>query len=365
MPKHRYVVVKAYNKSTISKVKVRSIRREARMMETLAKHRIPHTVGYYGAFQDAMCMYIVMECCSGGDLLEKLLAEGRAMSEKRVVNEVAIPLLISLSCTHKLDLIHRDIKLENIFVDEHDRVKFGDFGLTMSTREERGISPVGTVEYMAPELCRLPPAEAIMSGRVHPDDIEAIDEKVDIWALGVTMYELVTGRSPFEGANKAALKQNIIKMNMKRVPKFLSPECCDFVTKVRHAEPNADRSPVSTANPSGGENMGPQRAKTSKSTTSKPLQQVQSQKYNRSEPQSHDSHGSAIKARHASVGSPAPPLLSPDSIVLVTQKRKDKFGSKLARLLPTYGTKQTICMRGMWDFQISGSESETSSYESD
>ena len=53
---------------------------------------------------------------------------------------------------HKLDLIHRDIKLENIFVDEFGTLKFGDFGLTMSMREERGISPVGTVEYMAPEV---------------------------------------------------------------------------------------------------------------------------------------------------------------------------------------------------------------------
>lgn len=66
--------------------------------------------------------------------------------------QVAIPLLISLSYLHKLDLIHRDIKLENIFVDANNRVKFGDLGLTMSTREERGISPVGTVEYMAPEV---------------------------------------------------------------------------------------------------------------------------------------------------------------------------------------------------------------------
>lgn len=56
---------------------------------------------------------------------------------------------------HKMDLIHRDIKLENIFVDEFGKLKIGDFGLTMSMREERGISPVGTVEYMAPEVRRV------------------------------------------------------------------------------------------------------------------------------------------------------------------------------------------------------------------
>lgn len=53
---------------------------------------------------------------------------------------------------HAMGMIHRDIKLENIFVDEYMRVKMGDFGLTMNVHEERAISPVGTVEYMAPEV---------------------------------------------------------------------------------------------------------------------------------------------------------------------------------------------------------------------
>lgn len=106
-------------------------------------------------------------------------------------------MLISLTSIHKLHLIHRDIKLENIFVDENGGVKFGDFGLTMSTEEERGISPVGTVEYMAPELCKLPPADYILSGRIDPNEVVAIDDKVDIWALGVTFYELLTGKPTF------------------------------------------------------------------------------------------------------------------------------------------------------------------------
>lgn len=109
-------------------------------------------VEFYACFQDPDYIYLVMEFCGKGDLLEQLLKEGRAMTEKRAVNEVAIPLLVSLAWLHEYDLIHRDIKLENIFVTGDGVVKHGDFGLTMSMREERGISPVGTLAYMAPEV---------------------------------------------------------------------------------------------------------------------------------------------------------------------------------------------------------------------
>lgn len=93
-----------------------------------------------------------MEYCSGGDLLERLLRDKRALSERRTAVEVAAPLLSVLHLLHSNGIIHRDIKLENIFIDSNGRIKLGDFGLTMSSRQESAISPVGTVEYMAPEV---------------------------------------------------------------------------------------------------------------------------------------------------------------------------------------------------------------------
>ena len=122
----------------------------------------------------------VMEHCGCGDLLEKLLREKKAMNERRVAVEVALPCLTALARMHEQRIVHRcvrevaagstactpslpspphppgrdphnrDIKLENIFIDDAGRIKLGDFGLTMSMRQESAISPVGTVEYMAP-----------------------------------------------------------------------------------------------------------------------------------------------------------------------------------------------------------------------
>eukprot|EP00803_Ostreobium_quekettii_P009082 evm.model.scf_2425.1 EVM.evm.TU.scf_2425.1 scf_2425:15036-16215(+) len=94
---------------------------------------------------------------------------------------------------HEAGLIHRDIKLENIFVDGDGNAKLVDFGLTMSRHEEKAVCLVGTIEYMAPEVVNLPLPEKVISGDVSVKDINPVDEKIDIWALGVTCYELITG----------------------------------------------------------------------------------------------------------------------------------------------------------------------------
>ncbi|DBA92850.1 TPA: hypothetical protein ACH3X1_003027 [Trebouxia sp. C0004] len=205
--KNQQVAIKMYNKAKLSPSKMRAIKREAAMMIYMTRKRVPMITTFLAAFQDSKQIYIVMEHCAGGDLLEQLLKEGRAMTEQRVALEVALPILTSLSHIHQLRIIHRDVKLENIFVGGDGdiklenifiggdgRVKLGDFGLTMSMKQEVAISPVGTVEYMAPEVVELPPVELVSNGTIAAQDIKACDEKVDIWALGVTLFELLTGR---------------------------------------------------------------------------------------------------------------------------------------------------------------------------
>lgn len=68
---------------------------------------MPLITQFYGAFQDAYQIFLVMEYCSGGDLLERLLKEGRAMAERRVILEVAVPLLRTLQHMHSYSIIHR------------------------------------------------------------------------------------------------------------------------------------------------------------------------------------------------------------------------------------------------------------------
>lgn len=178
-----------------------------------------------------------MEYCSGGDLLEKLLRDKRPMSERRAAVHVARPLLMTLSHLHSLKIIHRDIKLENIFLDANGYVRLGDFGLTMSMRQEAAISPVGTIEYMAPEVLALPPVDIVMSGKVKAASIAPTNEKVDIWAMGVTLFELVTGRLPFEGRDKTEIKDSISSHHLAAFPSFVSPKCQGMIRAMLSFDP--------------------------------------------------------------------------------------------------------------------------------
>lgn len=111
--------------------------------------RVPHIVEFVDTFQNSDFYFLVMEDCTSGDLLRKLTSENRAMEESRCVNEIAIPLLSCLAALHERSYIHRDIKLDNIFLDAKGNVKLGDFGLTIDSNEEKANASVGTVRILA------------------------------------------------------------------------------------------------------------------------------------------------------------------------------------------------------------------------
>jgi serine/threonine protein kinase len=223
------VAIKVYSKNKVSHTKLRAIKREVAMMIFFEKKRVPNTVKIYAAFADDLNYYLVMEYCSGGDLLEWILDRKKAMHERDAMKLIGLPMLDSLCHLHSMQIIHRDIKLENIFLNSEGQVKLGDFGLTMCRLQETAISPVGTVEYMAPEVVSLPSVDKIINRQIDPKTITPTDEKVDIWALGVTLYELVTGKLPFGGQDKQAIKKAILSFNLASFPESVSLECQSII----------------------------------------------------------------------------------------------------------------------------------------
>lgn len=223
------VAIKVYFKNKVTHTKLRAIKREVAMMAFMERKGVPNIVKALTAFADDLHYYIVMEYCEGGDLLEWILKRKKALHERDALASIVVPLLNALCQIHSMGIIHRDIKLENIFLGKDLRVLLGDFGLTMSSHQESAISPVGTVEYMAPEVLAIPPVDMIMSKAVDPSMIRPNDDKVDIWALGVTLFELVTGKLPFNGKDKTAIKRAITGYQLASFPDCVSIGCRNII----------------------------------------------------------------------------------------------------------------------------------------
>jgi len=134
-------------------------------------------------------MYIAMAFYKGESIKDRL---GKGPLSLLETLDIGIQISRGLAKAHELDIVHRDIKPANIMITDDGLVKIVDFGvakLAGSTRVTRNGTTVGTAAYMSPEQARG----------------EEIDQKTDIWALGVVLYEIVTGMPPFKGENEQAI----------------------------------------------------------------------------------------------------------------------------------------------------------------
>ena len=138
--------------------------------------------------------FIAMEFIEGKTLYDHIQKAPLKISEAvRVASEIAQ----ALKMAHSKDIVHRDIKSANIMLDGEGRAKVLDFGLaktSQSTQLTRMGSTLGTIAYMSPEQARA----------------EEVDHHTDIWALGVVLYEMVTGRHPFAGDYEQAVVYSIL-----------------------------------------------------------------------------------------------------------------------------------------------------------
>lgn len=155
--------------------------------EVLEETQHPHITRIFELMEDDRNFYIVAELVTGGDLLKKIM-DLQTFTEEQAC-DVIKQLLLALNFMHKQNIMHRDLKPENILVeqnadinDQQIRVKLTDFGFaTRYNDNDRQNLSLGSPLYMAPELCK-------------EDDY---DYKVDVWAVGVISYILLTGRPPF------------------------------------------------------------------------------------------------------------------------------------------------------------------------
>jgi serine/threonine protein kinase/Tfp pilus assembly protein PilF len=179
--------------------------REAR---TVAGLNHPNIVTLFSFEDEEGIRFLTMELVEGQSLSTLIAPQGVPLAR---LLEIAIPLADALSSAHERGVVHRDLKPANVMVTREGRVKVLDFGLAKLVEEAKGadwsVGPtmetpisgegmvLGTVPYMAPEQIRG----------------QATDARSDLFALGVVLYELATGRRPFVGATPADVSSSILR----------------------------------------------------------------------------------------------------------------------------------------------------------
>mmetsp|Transcript_3614 Transcript_3614/g.7467 ORF Transcript_3614/g.7467 Transcript_3614/m.7467 type:complete len:588 (-) Transcript_3614:158-1921(-) len=180
-----------------STVPVEQIEEEIRIMKELDH---PNIIKIFEVFDDRHNMYIIMEYCQGGELLQKM---AKAHEKKERLSELFVAtlmkqLLSALSYIHKQRVIHKDLKPENIMFLEDSmetQCKLIDFGLAEMFEQDTGVSSnaAGTALYMAPEVYQ-----------------RRFNFKCDVWSAGVIMYILLTGRLPYMGKTVDEVKAKVL-----------------------------------------------------------------------------------------------------------------------------------------------------------
>ena len=164
---------------------ISKFRKEAQAAAGLAH---PNVVNVYDVGEDNGIYYIVMELVQGITLKDYITRKGKL--SVREATSIAIQVSLGLEAAHKSNIVHRDVKPQNIIISVDGKVKLSDFGIARAASSNTISSNVmGSVHYSSPEQVRGGYSDA----------------KSDIYSLGITMYEMVTGHVPFDGDTTVAI----------------------------------------------------------------------------------------------------------------------------------------------------------------
>ncbi|RWR74459.1 Protein kinase domain-containing protein [Cinnamomum micranthum f. kanehirae] len=222
------VAVKRIDKNKmILPIAVEDVKREVKILQALAGHE--NVVRFHNAFEDDSFVYIVMELCEGGELLDRILAKkDKCYTEKDAAVVVRQMLKVAAEC-HLHGLVHRDMKPENFLfksTEEDSPLKATDFGLSDFIKPGRKFKDiVGSAYYVAPE---------VLKRKSGPES--------DVWSIGVITYILLCGRRPFwdktqDGVFKQVLRS---KPDFSRKPwPSISNSAKDFIKKLLVKDPRA------------------------------------------------------------------------------------------------------------------------------
>lgn len=184
----------------------RSVERFHKEANSLTKLDNPHIVQIYDFGNDHGVPYLIMEYVKGTDL-KTYLKEHYPLSCEKVV-DIMEQILSAVESAHRIGIIHRDLKPQNILIDNYGKVKVTDFGISIAAMESATITKtntmIGSVHYISPEQAR---------GSI-------ITKQSDIYSLGIILFELLTGKVPFEGQTAVSIAVKHYRDNLPSARKI-------------------------------------------------------------------------------------------------------------------------------------------------
>lgn len=180
-------------------------------IKSVSKLSHPNVITYLHSFYDEGLLYLVMEYCNGGSLRDLL-------NNKNLSYNIALKYCSTIAATldfiHNKGIIHHDIKPDNILFDSDDNLKITDFGISNTL--------TGTISYLAPEMFEYNPSNRN-------------DRRIDVYALGITLYEMISGTNPFWhlSENEIRVKHDEMDFDFSGFPEWVQ----DIILKAIHKTP--------------------------------------------------------------------------------------------------------------------------------
>ncbi|XP_014892223.1 serine/threonine-protein kinase Nek4 isoform X2 [Poecilia latipinna] len=220
-------VIKKLNLTTSSKRERRAAEQEAQLLSRL---RHPNIVTYRESWEgDDRQLYIVMGFCEGGDLYHRLKQQKGELLPERQVVEWFVQIAMALQYLHERNILHRDLKTQNIFLTKTNIIKVGDLGIArvLENQNDMASTLIGTPYYMSPELFSNKP----------------YNHKSDVWALGCCVYEMSTLKHAFNAKDMNSLVYRIVEGKLPPMPSQYHPHLGELIKSMLCKKPE-DRPDV-------------------------------------------------------------------------------------------------------------------------